>query len=901
MTTEAVDKNNSEKLTPMMRQYYELRQQCGDAVLFFRMGDFYELFGGDAQRVAPLLEIVLTSREKGENERIPFCGVPHHSAKNYWLKLLKMGLRVAIADQVEDPADAKGLVKRAITKMMTPGCVDELEALDAQSPNYLLAAYEVPQNKQWVIAVADVSTGELRAGGVKDFDAMAQVIETYRPREVLLRKFFWAQAEKQLQGYLQREKATLSVLPEGILRSKADQDVLLTTTLGDAALKVQPCGAIKDAEIIVAGILEYLRSMHFSLASFKRVLPLFDPECMRLSDIVVRDLELFETARRRDQVGSLFYEINETLSPMGARLLRRALSHPLFKAAAIAERQDVVSFLAEQQPEVLIELREVLKNCPDLERLTTRVITGHAQPYELLKIKQALDRIAKIRALFITRSLKVPALLNHTLEALSHCQQPLELLDQALSQEVVGLGADLKVFREGFDAKLDELRELSRHGQQTIDQYEDKERQKTGITSLKIKSHKTFGLTIEITRANLGKIPDYFVRRQTMVNCERFSTKELEALNQALMAATANAMQREAEMYAQLLTDMQRLTPALRQVEQGIAVLDLLQGFSWKARSAQYCRPILATDGTISLTGARHPVIESFVGRHRFVANDVAIAANKKTLLITGPNMAGKSTVMRQTALIAILHQIGSFVPAAQAYLPLFDQVFTRVGATDDLAQGQSTFMVEMAEAAIILRHATAQSLVILDEVGRGTSTQDGLAIASAILEEIACTIKPYCLFATHYHELIPFAQKLEQVRLVQTEVTEQEGHICFSHRLIDGAAGSSFGIEAARLAGIPTPVIQKAQGILAALSQNEGVTMNQVANQRQKRGASTLPLERLGLNFDRSEGNQGFPDVFKPIRGRLKTLDIHATTPLEALTILNEFKAIYEKSPWIE
>ena len=888
--------NETASLTPMMKQYFELKEKAPDAVLLFRMGDFYEIFGEDAKEVAPKLELVMTSRErvKGQ-ERIPFCGVPHHIARNYWLKLLKMGYKVAIADQIEDPKLAKGIVKRDIVRVLTPGCIDELEGLESDEPNYLMGIYQDPEKKLWSIVVADISTGEMRCGNCADLPAVVGMIEKFKPTEIVTRKFLRGEIETALAEWLPHQKVIVGDLSEAILRDESRRQQLYKEVFGNVDLDQQRCGNLVGGYEVIAAVLEYLVELKASYTQFLSIKPLVDPDSMILDEIAVRDLELFETVRRRSKDGSLFFEINRTMTPMGARLLRESLVFPLLDKNRISARHDAVDKLLALDPGMLSDLRQKLKGIADLERLTIRILSGRVVPTELIKVKNALEKAVELRSLLLDAACTSHHLFEMACHAFTMGEKPYALLESALSGSMSPQGSLLDIFKEGYDTALDTKRELARDGQSQIDKYESLLKQQTVIGSLKIRQHKTFGLLIEVTKSNLTKVPANFIRRQTMVNCERFVTVELQELSDALMSAHEDAIARETELLGNLISQLSHYVVPLKAIAQAVAELDLIQSFAYKARESSYIRPRQAQpDEGLTLVASRHPVVERYVGKNDFVPNDLLIAPEKKYVLITGPNMAGKSTIMRQIAICAILHQIGSFIPANSAVMPVFDRIFTRVGAADDLAKGQSTFMVEMSEAAHILREASERSLVILDEVGRGTSTQDGLALASAILEDLVETVKCYTLFATHYHELVPLAERFKNISMLQTEVLEKSGRIHFTHRIIEGASGSSFGIEVARIAGVPQRVIEKAGCYLADKRglANEITSSCGAKEACIKKPFSPSPHSPGLFSGSLKEPSDGTAEL-KKIAARLEMIKIHRTTPLQALNILNDLKGM--------
>lgn len=904
------------KLTPMLRQYYEIKKTLGDAILFFRMGDFFEIFGADAEEIAPKLDITLTAREKGDQTKIPFCGVPHHSAKLYWLKLVTLGYKVAICEQLESAAEAKGLVRRGVTRVYTPGSMDELEGLAHDKPNYLLAWMGIPGHDEEVLAAVDVSTGEFRVGTIQRGEIL-QYVRQFNPSEILVRRFALPMVQKEIDSWTKEHQVRIEILPEAPMKDEALQREMLTKVFGGADLAGQGCGLVTGGGALVSSVLAYLESLHASTNQFMRVEPLDEPDTVALSETVIRDLEIFETSRRRQTDGSLASVIDRTLTPMGARVFRHALAHPLVRKDSVIARHSAVGDLVTAGESGLLALRAHLKNIADIARLSTRILAGSAGPHEL-----ALVRSSLMKANLISPKILEIAQNDSTLEVIANnlvaASEAMVLLENVMLDPPEGLGTGRGVFRQGYDAFLDEKNQLAISGEDRIARYEASLREQTGISSLKVKPHKSYGLLLEVTKSNLARVPASFIRRQTMTNGERYTTIELKELDEDLASATDQAISRENQLYQELLERIKPSRDGLMKVARAIGELDMLQGFAWLALKENYVRPTI-TDRPrrLTLKSCRHPVVEKFVGRHDFVANDILMNDGKSQLLITGPNMAGKSTVMRQTAIAAILCQAGSWVPAHDAEMPIFDRIFTRVGASDDLSRGQSTFMVEMSEAAEILRQATSRSLVILDEVGRGTSTTDGLAIAASILEDLADRVGCFTMFATHYHELVPMMATRKNVVPMQTEVIEKKDGILFSHRLVAGASASSFGIEVAKIAGVPTHVIEMAKNHLLAAQARESSglverradVLTQVELPHQGSAiveppVSSLPpvpltrvqkgLFGLAAGIESAESiHFGGHSGLSQIVSRLEGIKIHRTTPLQALNIINELKLL--------
>jgi len=875
-------------MTPMMRQYYELKEQVGDAVLFFRMGDFYEMFDKDAETIAPKLGLVLTSREKGDSLRVPFCGVPHHSSRTYWLKLLKLGHKVAIAEQVEDPKEVKGLVRREIIKTLTPGCIDDLDALSPDLPNYLLAALEDEHTRTVSVVLADISTGELRVNDVLNWNEVCELAMRYQIKQMLVRQFHADAVRDQISERSPAWHIIVDSLPESALRDPAKRSSLLQETFDEDSLAKNHKNC-RQLDAVVAGMLDYLRDIHAPTGQFRTIKPIASSDSLSLSETVIRDLEIFSSIRRNETEGSLFKVINHCMTPMGARMLRQSLMQPFADGERISARQKLAKELASAGEIPLGELRSILKSVLDLPRLLTRVIGQSATPRDLLCIRNALQTCVRASE---TLSAHKPLKAVHKSIGFADSSiikgrdRILDLLSRSIAEHEAGQSERENLFQLGFDAELDELMRFAASGESEVNALEQRLRTESGISSLKVRHHKSFGHLIEVTKSNLSRVPKEFIRRQTMVNCERFVTDELRELSSKIENASSLLVARESELYRKLLLDIQEDIPALQQLAEKIGLLDLGQSFAWMHLRHGYAFPEVSQSGDVVLRSSRHPVVECFVGRSKFVPNDINISANRRMVLITGPNMAGKSTCMRQVALSIILHQIGAPIPAAQAELPVFDGLFTRIGASDDLARGQSTFMVEMSEAATILRQSTSRSFVVLDEIGRGTSSQDGLAIATAILESLVQTSQCFGMFSTHYHEMVKLSQGLAGVDFMQVEVQNAASGIKFTHRLVPGSASSSYGIEVGKLAGLPSAVISRCNTFLEHI------------NARKETGsATTTPSNQNAqetiTNFDISATNE--TKTMGSSQGhvveRLKNLRINRVTPLEALNILNDLK----------
>ena len=787
-----------------MRQYLEVKDQYPDCIVFFRLGDFYEMFFDDAVVVARALDLTLTSRDKGKENPVPMCGVPHHAAHYYLAKLVALGFKVAICDQVEDPKVARGIVRREVVRVVTPGVVLDEDQLDPKAAHYLVSA--VGQKDRVGIAALDVSTGEFTACEISTADLLDELARL-EPRELIYRGIDDARVRSRISS-------AFTALPEDSAQKSALDGI-----------EIDPGLSAELALIAAREVVAYARATQpVGTLPVTKLLPYRQSEHLVLDESSRANLELFRTIIGAEKKGSLLEVIDQTRTSMGGRLLRLWLSAPLTDLGQIRRRLDAVEWLFERAS-VRTEIEAELAEIYDLERLTGRVTLGVATPRDLSALGRSLKHIPTLKGILdepLKKSkLAKPALLTGMFADL--CEAVAERIGRTLVDDPPAQWKDGNFCRRGFSPELDELLDLSQHGKDRILQIESRERERTGIGSLKIRYNRVFGYYLEITRSNLDRVPTDYVRKQTLANAERFVTPELADYEAKILHAEERRLALEMEAFTTLRAEIAAAAPRLLKLAAEVARLDVLRGLAELAHRESYVRPEVDDSLCIEIEEGRHPVVEKLAARGQFVPNDIALDAESAQLIIlTGPNMAGKSTAMRQVALITILGQMGSFVPAKRARIGVADRVFTRVGAADNLARGDSTFMVEMRETANILQHATKRSLVVLDEIGRGTSTYDGLSIAWAVAEHLHDTIGARTLFATHYHELTQLAASRPRIRNFSTAVREHKDEIIFLHRLVPGGASRSYGIQVARLAGIDRAVIDRAKSLLASLERGE-------------------------------------------------------------------------------
>jgi DNA mismatch repair protein MutS len=842
-------------MTPMRQQYEQAKSRHPGMLLLFRMGDFYELFDDDAQTAARVLGLTLTSRDKS----VPMAGFPHHQLEQYLQKLLRLGHRVAVCDQVEDAAAAKGLVKRDVTRVVTPGTVTEDDLLDPRASNHLVALH--PEIEQVGLAWVDLSTGQFHAAEVP-WPRLADELMRLAPAESICSEAAFAQ-RLSARGF--RLAATgdgsasatdgswpVTLRPDWTFDPQTARKTLhahfgVLTMAGFGFDDSQPC-------LVAAGaLLHYLHeTLKAGLAHIQRLHAYRHDQFLLLDEVTRRSLELIRTLREGHREGSLLAAIDRTKTPMGARLLAEWLVSPLADRDAIDARQGAVTELKDEQT-LRQDLQSELQKSLDLQRLTARVSTGRASPRDLGAIAQTLRLLPKLKAKMTARR---SALLCELESRLELCPDLRQTLDTALADSLPQSPREGGLIRDGFNAELDELRGIARGGKEWIARFQAQEVSRTGIASLKIGFNKVFGYYIEITHAHAAKIPADYQRKQTLKNAERYITPELKEHEEKVLSAEDKIHEREHELFLALRDQVAAQTTRLMQTAEVLATLDVLAGLAELAVSRQYCRPTLCDQPVLEIEAGRHPVLDQTLPPGTFVPNDVCLGPEQGFLwLITGPNMSGKSTFIRQIALITLLAHLGSFVPATRARIGVTDRIFTRVGASDELSRGQSTFMVEMTEAANILNNATARSLVILDEIGRGTSTYDGVSLAWAITEYLHNATACRSLFATHYHELAQLAESLPGLRNHNVLVQEDRGTVVFLHKIAPGSADKSYGIHVAQLAGVPAEVLDRAKDVLAEL---EGRHVDTKGRQAKKRRGPTE--KKAGLFEDMSPGTKSVP-----------------------------------------
>ncbi|HAJ97393.1 MAG TPA: DNA mismatch repair protein MutS [Ruminococcus sp.] len=817
MTLKDIDKN---KLSPMMQQYLETKEQYADCIVFYRLGDFYEMFFDDALKVSRDLELTLTGRDCGLSERAPMCGVPYHSAELYIKRLLEFGYRVAICEQMTDPALSKGLVEREVIRIVTPGTVIENEMLDDASNNYLCSICKAEDGT--ALCFADLSTGEAsvyRMGLQHTPDDIISLLARYSPTEIIFDEHFLDM--KEVTQFVRIRLKCVSTLRDASCFNPEMQSECVCRQFSVKSLSelgLEPTGAQTSA---VCGMFEYIELTQKSPVGRFTSLHLDDSNAYMILDYnALRNLELTKTIRTNEKKGSLLGILDTTHTAMGKRMLKNWIERPLRSPARIMARLDAVECLMKHRLQA-IQLSDCLDRVYDIERLMTRIVYKKAMPRDLRALCTTAQELPRLKE--ILSELSDCPLIHRLNHHISDLQSIADLIDRAIMEDPPAVIKDGGVIREGFDPTLDELRDAMNGGGSLIEQICERERERTGIKNLKISSNKVFGYYIEVTRSYLNKVPADYIRKQTLVNAERFITEELKQAENTVLNAKDKALQLEQDLYTQVRDYLAGALVQVQETASAIAELDVLNCFAQVATENNYCKPDIVLDGTLEIHDGRHPVVEQMMQEEVFVPNDVYLDTQGTRLaIITGPNMSGKSTYMRQTALIVLMAQMGCFVPATSAKISVADRIFTRVGASDDLSAGESTFMVEMKEVAEILRYATKDSLVILDEVGRGTSTFDGISIARAVAEYICGNKNLGCktMFATHYHELIALESEMQGIKNFSIAVRKGKDGIRFLRKIVSGGTDDSYGIDVAKLAGLPTAVLKRAREILTEMEQ---------------------------------------------------------------------------------
>ncbi|OHO94755.1 DNA mismatch repair protein MutS [Staphylococcus sp. HMSC057G10] len=875
--------------TPMMQQYLKIKSQYQDCLLFFRLGDFYEMFFEDAKEASRVLEITLTKRDAKKENPIPMCGVPYHSANSYIETLINNGYKVAICEQMEDPKQTKGMVKREVVRVVTPGTVMEQGGMDENQNNYILSF--IKQDSNYALSYCDISTGELKATQIEDEDTLINEIVTINPNEIVVNQEIDENLKKQI--YLTTETITIR------------------ESISDASYEVNQ---LTNNHMYLATqlLLDYVyHTQKRDLSHLETAITYAAVDFMKMDYYAKRNLELTESIRLKSKKGTLLWLMDETKTPMGARRLKQWIDRPLINKERIEERLSIVESFMNH----FIErdtLRGYLNQVYDIERLVGRVSYGNVNARDLIQLKHSISEIPNIKSLLESMN----DVASNQFSSLEPLEDLLQVLEDSLIEEPPISIKDGGLFKQGFSKQLDEYLEASKNGKDWLAQLQAKERERTGIKSLKISFNKVFGYFIEITRANLqGFEPSKFGyhRKQTLSNAERFITDELKEKEDIILGAEDKAVDLEYQLFVRLREHIKTYTERLQKQAKIISELDCLQSFAEIAQKYNYVKPDFSDNKTLSLENSRHPVVERVMDYNDYVPNDCKLDKDNFIYLITGPNMSGKSTYMRQVAIISIMAQMGAYVPCNKAELPIFDQIFTRIGAADDLVSGKSTFMVEMLEAQKALTYATEDSLIIFDEIGRGTSTYDGLALAQAMIEYVAQTSHAKTLFSTHYHELTTLDQELPSLKNVHVAADEYQGELIFLHKVKDGAVDDSYGIQVAKLANLPDEVINRAQVILDAFEQSQNTSDNeehsnitvlkdsasvegftdddaQNANNSDKKSQTTKnaienEFEQASFNLFDSEA------MTSEIEEQIKNLNISNMTPIEALLKLSELQ----------
>ncbi len=858
----------TDKLSPMMQQYFEIKKDYEDTLLFFRLGDFYEMFFSDAITASRELEITLTGRDCGQEERAPMCGVPYHSAETYISRLIKKGYKVAICEQVTDPKASKGIVERAVVRIITPGTFSDTNALDEKSNHYLASVY-FGENGAGV-TFADITTGDISTTQFTDTDYVSHLMSElmkYAPAEILVNSAVLLH-KNLISTVKERMETRFETVEDSFYSYSNIEDTL--------SHKFEAFWAQKDSLLkkefsyfSLAACLYYMDQTQKTPLRHITEFDYYDANSfLEIDDCAKRNLELTETMRDKKRIGSLFGVLDETRTSMGARMLKRFIERPLVNQNEIERRLNAVEELTQHSMET-DAIRALLKEIRDVERLLSKISLKTVNGRDLLALRDSFRVLPSIKNYLNTYHTGLLSQLNSEWDCL---EDIFKEIDAAISEDAPLTIREGGIIKDGYHEEIDKIRTMKRDSKTVLLELENRERENTGIPKLKTGYNKVFGYYIEVTKSYQDQVPDYFIRKQTLANCERYITQELKEIEEVLLSAEERITDLEYEVFCQIREMIFQQSERIKKTADRISYLDVLCSFCETASKHNYSKPEFNSRNEIEILDGRHPVVEQSRKDVLFVANDTHLTQASHFAIITGPNMAGKSTYMRQVALICIMAQMGSFVPAKYASLTVLDKVFTRVGASDDLAMGQSTFMVEMNEVSNILKNATKKSLIILDEIGRGTSTYDGLSIAWAVVEYICEKIGAKTLFATHYHELTQLEEKMNCVKNYCVAVKKRGDDITFLRRIIEGGADDSYGVEVAKLAGIPTKVIRRAQELVKDLEGDK------------------VSLQQSAVSFETRVENQSFETILSmDLVEKLKKTDVSTLTPLEGLNLLNQ------------
>lgn len=865
------------KLAPMMKHYVELKDNYQDVILFYRLGDFYEMFFDDAITVSHELELTLTGRQAGLEERVPMCGVPHKAVDIYVDKLIKKGYKVAICEQLEDPKTAKGIVKRGVIRVVTPGTLVDSNMLEERKNNYIMSIFK--SGIYFGISVCDISTGEFYSAEIKDnnnFPMLLDEIARYNPSELVINSMMADSTEEMNKIKERFENIYVTKFNDKFFVSDMDTLNLRFQIVDNNGREIQNFEEKKFAISSIHALMEYIEeTQKTSLDHINKIVVYQLSRYMALDINARRNLEITEKLRDKSKKGTLLWVLDKTCTSMGGRLLRRWLNDPLVDVVAINKRLDAVK---ELKDEIMLrgDAIESLKKVYDIERLAGKMAYGNANARDMVTLKNSLYKLPEVKKLLANCK---SDLLKELYENLDELQDIYELIEKAIVDDPPMTVKDGGIIKLGYDEEIDTLKKAQTEGKNWLIELEAEEKEKTGIKNLKVGFNKVFGYYLEVTKSFLKQVPERYIRKQTLTNAERYITEELKNLENQILGAEEKVVVLEYNAFTQIREEISKNIVRLQKTSEVVSTLDVLTSFAQVAEDMNYCMPEVTSSGAIDIKNGRHPVIEKILGAGSFVENDTYLDKDENRLaIITGPNMAGKSTYMRQVALITLMAQVGSFVPAETARIGVVDKIFTRVGASDDLSMGQSTFMVEMMEVATILKEATANSLVILDEIGRGTSTYDGLSIAWAVAEFIAdkekCGAKT--LFATHYHELTELENKLEGIKNYSIAVKEKGEDIIFLRKIVRGGTDESYGIHVAKLAGVPKAVTTKANEILRSLERKNILTGKKQEKQNKKQVEGQFDL----YNYKLAE-----------IAHEVDKINLNELTPIDALNTLVRIK----------